>query len=579
MAGIGVRLNRIFEKNTLTTNLVGFFYSTVVTVAPMFVIIINLILMEYLLDFASVGYVTRELFSCTILYTFIFSLLTASPFNAVLSRYMSDVIYEERYQDILPCYHIGMLLNIGLSCLLGIPFCLWEHFVGKVPTAYVFCGFCGYISLVLVFYSMIYLSICKDYQRISQYFFFGMLVAFVLALILHFILKWETTWSMLFSLTIGFFVTATLENALIRRYFVRNSNHYRPVLQYFRKYWKLIFTNFLYILGLYIHNFVFWTTDMRMEIAKSFVCNQPYDMASCLAMFTNISATIIFIARVEMNFHEKYKLYSEAVIGGKGACPVAVRKPAQWRELTLGWTEQEKKKLTLFNDGIFGSETDLGTYGTLSPETPGQKICSREEELEWQKNEMCGKFCGGEAIWGSGAEPAPFVSAPKAMADLERMHISYLNSTYDLRRLEQWKAETVEDESGLEAIGKRLGYRFVVEGVEFVSEREELQITLENKGFAELTEEADCYLELERNGTLQKKIQIATDARLWKSGEKTTLCQKIKLPAELAEPEEQKLYLALYRRRDGRTISFANQGEKQGRPFLGIFKIDPIVLI
>ena len=180
MAGIGVRLNRIFEKNTLTTNLVGFFYSTVVTVAPMFVIIINLILMEYLLDFASVGYVTRELFSCTILYTFIFSLLTASPFNAVLSRYMSDVIYEERYQDILPCYHIGMLLNIGLSCLLGIPFCLWEHFVGKVPTAYVFCGFCGYISLVLVFYSMIYLSICKDYQRISQYFFFGMLVAFVL---------------------------------------------------------------------------------------------------------------------------------------------------------------------------------------------------------------------------------------------------------------------------------------------------------------------------------------------------------------------------------------------------------------
>ena len=76
-----------------------------------------------------------------------------------------------------------------------------------------------------------------------------------------------------------------------------------------------------------------------------------------------------------------------------GACPVAVRKPAQWRELTLGWTEQEKKKLTLFNDGIFGSETDLGTYGTLSPETPGQKICSREEELEWQKNEMCGKFC------------------------------------------------------------------------------------------------------------------------------------------------------------------------------------------
>ena len=77
--------------------------------------------------------------------------------------------------------------------------------------------------------------------------------------------------------------------------------------------------NFFYILGLYIHNFVFWNTDMKLVVVKTFVCNQPYDMATCLAMFTNISTTIIFISRVEMHFHDKYKAYSESVIGGKGA--------------------------------------------------------------------------------------------------------------------------------------------------------------------------------------------------------------------------------------------------------------------
>ena len=56
---------------------------------------------------------------------------------------------------------------------------------------------------------------------------------------------------------------------------------------------------------------------MRIVVVKSFVCNQPYDMATCIAMFTNISATVIFVARVEMHFHDKYKAYSEAVIGGK----------------------------------------------------------------------------------------------------------------------------------------------------------------------------------------------------------------------------------------------------------------------
>ena len=104
MAGIGVKLNHIFQKNSIMANLVGFTYSTAVTVAPMFVVILNILLMGWVLGFNTVGYLNRELFSCTVLYTFIFSLMTVSPFNAVLSKYMSDVIYEERYQDILPCY-------------------------------------------------------------------------------------------------------------------------------------------------------------------------------------------------------------------------------------------------------------------------------------------------------------------------------------------------------------------------------------------------------------------------------------------------------------------------------------------
>lgn len=318
MAGTGVRLNRIFEKKSIAADLIGFAYSMAITVAPMFVVIINILLMGHFLEFKELTYLERELFSCTVLYIFIFALLTAAPFNAVLSKYMQDAIYEDRYQDILPCYYLGLLMNLGFSCLLGTPFCLWEHFVGGVNVFYVFTGFCGYISLVLVFYSMLYLSICKDYQKISLFFLLGMIEAFILCLILRFWCDWGIKESMLFSLMTGFFLTAILEFATVKKYFKQNSNRYMPVLRYFGRWWQLIVTNFCYILGLYIHNFVFWTTDMRMVLVDTFVCNQPYDMATCLAMFTNISATVIFIARVEMHFHEKYKAYSEAIIGGKG---------------------------------------------------------------------------------------------------------------------------------------------------------------------------------------------------------------------------------------------------------------------
>lgn len=317
MAGIGVKLNHIFEKKSVFSSLVGFTYSTIAMVAPMILVIANIILMGWLLGLNQSTYLTREIFFCTILYIFIFALLTASPFNAVLSKYMQDAIFEERYQDILPCYYLGLSFNIVLSCLLGIPFCLWEHFIGGVSVFYVFTGFCGYISLVLVFYSMIYLSICKDYQKISLYFLVGMVITLLLSLILKFLFRWEVTISILFSLMVGFFFIAAMEFATIKRYFVKNSNRYKEVLKYFGKWWKLVVCNFLYILGLYIHNFVFWATDMRIVVVKSFVCNQPYDMATCIAMFTNISATVIFIARIEMHFHEKYRAYSESVIGGK----------------------------------------------------------------------------------------------------------------------------------------------------------------------------------------------------------------------------------------------------------------------
>ena len=319
MAGIGIKLNRIFEKNTIATNLAGFAYSTMSTVTPMLVVILNVVLMEYFLDFDSLGLVERELFSCSVLYTFIFALLVTSPFNSVLSKYMSDVIYEERYEDIRPCYYLGLFINIALGSLVGIPFCLWEHFVGKVDVFYTFTGYCCYISLVLVFYSMIYLSISKDYQKLSLFFAIGMVWAFVFALFLRHIMEWGIRESMLFALMTGFFLIAFLEMAVIKRYFIKNSNRYKSVLRYFGKYWQLIFANFLYILGLYVHNFVFWNTDMKLVVARTFVCNQPYDMASCLAMFTNISATIIFISHVEMHFHEKYKAYSESVIGAKKA--------------------------------------------------------------------------------------------------------------------------------------------------------------------------------------------------------------------------------------------------------------------
>ena len=166
MAGIGVKLNNIYGKRTLTTNIIGMGYSTVMTIAPMLTVIGALCIMEHFLGFDSVGYTTRELFSCTVLYIFIFSLLTASPFNSVLSKYMSDIIYEETFEDILPCYYVGMILNITFSALFGIPFCIHEYLVGNVDIIYVFTGYCGFVAW---YWCFILCCTCRSVKIIRKF--------------------------------------------------------------------------------------------------------------------------------------------------------------------------------------------------------------------------------------------------------------------------------------------------------------------------------------------------------------------------------------------------------------------------
>lgn len=71
MAGIGVRLNKLFEKRSIVTALAGMGYSTAVTITPMVVVMVAILLMEKLLGFYNLPYVTKKCFVHNALYIYI----------------------------------------------------------------------------------------------------------------------------------------------------------------------------------------------------------------------------------------------------------------------------------------------------------------------------------------------------------------------------------------------------------------------------------------------------------------------------------------------------------------------------
>ena len=317
MAGIGIQLNRIFKKNYITASLFGIGCSICYTIAPMLLVVANLFLMFWALDFDSVGYYNRELFSCSVLYIFIFALMFAAPLNSMLSKYMADRIYEEEYGAIRPAIFLCLFITMGCAGIAGIIFYLREYIVGEVEAYYVFTSFMCFLALTLVFAVMIFNSVLKAYKELSLFYLIGMVVTFVGSLIFKYLVGFSVTYSMLLALTIGFWLIAILEMLNVLKVFRTNDYCYGKVLGYFKKYWKLIVANFSYTLGLFIHNFVFWKHPWNVTIADTYVCNQPYDMATCIAMFTNISATVFFIVRTDSRFRDKYSMYIKSVIGSK----------------------------------------------------------------------------------------------------------------------------------------------------------------------------------------------------------------------------------------------------------------------
>lgn len=315
MAGIGFELKKIFKEESLGSMIAGAGYSTVVTIGPTIIIMAVIILLYIILDLFSISYAERELLSSTILYSFIFSVILTAPFNAIASRYIADKIYYEKYEDILPSFYSGLAVSIVIGSLISIPLLLHAWIVGGVPFVFVWFSYGMFSSLIIVFYASNYLVATKEYKIITIYFLIGMALAFCLALFLNYVVKVKTIESILYGVTIGFLVIACLSFAYIRKYFHVCTKNYKEYFIYCKKHWNIFLTNLFYMLGLYIHNFILWNTENRIVVADTYISAPSYDMASCLAMFSNISMMVIFTVMAETKFHDIYQLYNESVIG------------------------------------------------------------------------------------------------------------------------------------------------------------------------------------------------------------------------------------------------------------------------
>lgn len=250
----------------------------------------------------------------------------------------------------------------------------------------------------------------------------------------------------------------------------------------------------------------------------------------------------------------------------------AVRRPVYWRQLHKESQDgkNDAADMGLFDDAIFASENHLGTFGVLSRENGWGEAWRREEELDFEE-ELCGRTPnGGEAVYGEIYQER---LTPKLVETvLRRMHVTYLNRTYDPKILEIWKQwrytgpDVWNDKSLYDYIGAHLGYRLVLREVRLKAGRGshggKLEITVENTGFASLYQKAEFWLEGSVSGALLLQSGEKDLSGVWRSGESRVLSCSVPL-------EEQELWIRANRKADGAGIRFANSSDKDGRTRIG----------
>ncbi|MDD3221588.1 MAG: exopolysaccharide Pel transporter PelG [Lachnospiraceae bacterium] len=301
-------------------------YSSIVTIGPMILVIASILLLYFFLGMTKVPYADRELLSSTILYTFIFSVILTSPFNVVFSRYLADKFYQEEYSNILSSYYTGNTICCLIATAVFIPFAWSLRVRGGIDIPFIAAAYVQWISLVILFFAITYLHATKDYKIVALFFMIGMAISFGGAFFCFTVGQIDAVHSIIYGLAVGFFVIATLDFSYIKRYFRTPSRNYGECLEYLWSFKRLLGANLFYIGGLYVHNFVMWTKPGRLFVASTFYSHQAYDMAACLAMFTNIFVMVSFLVVVETRFHTTYKEYMEGVIGGTYKMIIKARK-------------------------------------------------------------------------------------------------------------------------------------------------------------------------------------------------------------------------------------------------------------
>lgn len=312
MAGIGFELRKAIYSSKGLKRSGGYFSAAFTCFGGMLIGIVLIGMIQMAADAGGIVQSVRDVFLSYITNAMFVSMLFSSILSHVVSRYVADMLFEERYETVMPSLLGTFLLTLGMG---GIAFGAMV-IVSNLPIEHAMWLMLLFSALTLCWVLMTYISLLRDYWQITKAFVAALIIA-VLMLIAIIFLNGMKAEYMLIVLTVAYAtVDAFLFRAIYRGFPIDEGGLF-SFLNWFRRNPSLVMVGLLTECGLLGHFGINWFCSERgMRLQGIFACNPSYDFPAIVAYFCTIPAMIFFVAMFEPAFYKQYHYYLKELSNG-----------------------------------------------------------------------------------------------------------------------------------------------------------------------------------------------------------------------------------------------------------------------
>lgn len=304
MAGIGFELKRLFRRKGLFATMRAYGYAGIVCTGPMLLGVLLQVGILVLCGLWGVGRANQDLLVCMVTYTLLASLTLTSFFSMPVTRFLADMLFAEREEEILPSFWGSNAVMLVAGTVLYGVFLL---FSGATLLQGLLCLWLFNIMIVN-WNGMSYLTAIKDYRGILCSFAAAIGVACLCALA-ALALGLPPVEGLLASIALGYGVMLAWDVVLLYRYFPQSECSPWLFLRWLDQFMPLALTGLFTNLGLFAHLVIIWAGPIGVQVKGLFYGAPYHDVPALIAFLTILVTSVNFVVSVEVNFYPRYRDY------------------------------------------------------------------------------------------------------------------------------------------------------------------------------------------------------------------------------------------------------------------------------